>query len=170
MNGGGGGTIRVTVAQMQMDCPSGRTIGNGQGFPTVTNFGAGPPFHFPLEGVSEGQSSGTQATWRTFALWESRVSNYFVKVRTNGLTNSCTFALHVNGVDTALGVSISAGATGNFEDTTDTVDITGVFSDVYNHRIDGTTEAASLAFGPSGFLHSEIVPAPATGRAFFFWF
>lgn len=50
-------------------------------------------------------------------------SNYWMNVNTNAQTGSATIVLRKNGADSAITLSIGAGATGEFEDTTHTVSV-----------------------------------------------
>ncbi len=50
-------------------------------------------------------------------------SKWYINVATNTNTSTSDFALNVNGVDTALAISVGAGATGVFSDLTNTVSV-----------------------------------------------
>lgn len=168
MNGGGSGTIRITVAQVEIDSPAGRIIALGSPGGGVNQ--TATERQFPIEGIPAG-SSGAQVLWRTFCIFPFTASKYFARVITNGRNQSHTLAFHLNGVDSALQVSIPALTTGVFEDTVSTVDVSNVFSDVFNHRLSSPAlDAQPFQTGSIGFLQAELVAPPAVGRAFFFWF
>jgi len=77
-----------------------------------------------------------------------RVGVLKVYVSTNGLATATTFTLYKNNVATAITLSVGAGATGIFSDTTHTVDF--ALNDRYDLRLDNTAGLVStMVFGAS---------------------
>ena len=65
------------------------------------------------------ETSDGKTVWRT----PGTFSNYWMNVNTNNQTGAATIMLRKNGANSAITLSISAGATGEFEDTTHTVSV-----------------------------------------------
>lgn len=71
------------------------------------------------------------------------LSNLYVLVKTNGITATTTWKTRKNGADGAQSVSIGSGATGEFEDTTNTDSVTA--GDEMNYACVGGGSGTSIS-------------------------
>ena len=78
--------------------------------------------YYPV-GAGIGGGTATEAAAQLVIRTAATAQNLHVRVTSNATTAASTIKLRKNGADTALGVSVSAGATGQFSDTTDAVSL-----------------------------------------------
>lgn len=83
---------------------------------------AGSTFYYPAAGAGQ-TASATESVERTPAPYPGTLANAGVVVSANASSTTTTFAVRQNGATTGLTVAVGAGATGQFADTTHTVDI-----------------------------------------------
>lgn len=116
----------------------------------------------PLAGVQT-----TESIVQTKALVAGVLSNLQIYATANGSTNATTAKNRINATDGTLSVSVSAGATGRTEDTTDTDSIAA--DDLYNTALVSGAGTASFThsfigytFTPSSARKSQINSRTAT--------
>lgn len=103
---------------------------------------------YPLESGGLFAGTGTEANAHVDTRVAFDAANYLIRVETNSLDATATVDFRIDGVSSALGVSIGATATGDFEDTTSTVSV--VVTDEINHLADGTAAT-------TGSLHFSFI-------------
>ena len=148
-----------TMAHMKNDS-AGRNV-------VVGNSVAGSPISLsfaefaPLE--SGNIQTTTEANTKVKARFAFDAKNYFVRILSNTLDAATSFLLRKNGADTTLDVSVGAAATGEFEDTTDTISI--VATDEINHEFDGTPSSSGLlTYSYIGFELAQTGAPPPAGQ------
>jgi hypothetical protein len=135
------------------------------------NFSAATRF-VQLSTNNEATAAGTEAQSQTVMPIAGSFSNSRIGVTTNTFTGTWTRTLRINGVNGNQVLTVGAGATGTFEDTTN-IDIFKV-GDLINFAEAGGT-ANSLAMNWSGltlnpappnvlFAAFELTPSPASSR------
>lgn len=106
-------------------------------------------------GAGNNQETTTESNVSVKALFAMTLSRLWTQVNSNSTTTAATFDLRKNQASTALSLSITAGTTGEFSDTTNSVSI--LSTDELNARIvNGTggtlflswTALASTGWGP----------------------
>lgn len=114
--------IGVTGLHMLMQGDvKGRIAGIGDSDPVAQL--PGTTNYFPFEGDTDTEGA-TESDTQVEAPVAFEAHNMIVKVVFNDLSSAATtFAFRVNSADSPLGISVSAGATGLFEDTTNTVSV-----------------------------------------------
>lgn len=118
-----GDAIQVVLTHMLQGGVSvvGRNLGVGT-ITTSATFAPGQTRFLPLEGGIA--SSTSELSNQVEAPMAFQVQNMFVRVTFNSITTANTnIAFSLNSGGSALSVNISAGSTGTFEDTVDTVDV-----------------------------------------------
>ena len=90
------------------------------------------------------------------------VKRLLVHVPTNARPDICTVTVLKNGVATALTVAIPAGATGNFEDTTDSVSFAAGDTICYSITF-AAVDASSILVDAFSFIASPASPAFSVG-------
>lgn len=137
VRGGAAGALTMDVLQLMVTSPS-RPQGVDLGAdPSAGRVGFGQTRFLPLEDTGFGD---VEAEAQVKAREPFTARNYFALVESNSLNAAATIALRLNGVNTALSITIPASATGAFENVSDTVQVRS--SDLVNHVGDGS--AATL--------------------------
>lgn len=159
----GAGTMHTSgfwysMSQLQTDGVEGRPTA------TAATVGAGNGF-YRIEGASFNPEA-LEAGSKVISGADVRARNYYGLITSTSVTANRDIFLHVNGVDTDLGVTVPGSTTGEFEDLVSSVDIS--VGDFVSHQQSGSG-SGSLVKAVLGFIQVDI-PAPAAGRAFFFWF
>ena len=114
LTGSGVGTLATRVQSVEFETTdNGSVMGQGRMNATVN---VGDSFFFVLSGVDPGTT--TESERELLARFDLDVSDLWVRITTNTLTTAATtITFRISGVDSTVGVSIAAGATGEFEDT-----------------------------------------------------
>jgi len=115
--GGSSGSFAIMIWQMKSNSAGRQVIAANPGTNTI-NFGL--TRYVPLEAGVQAYAT-TEANTQVAAQASFTAKNLFVRVPTNSLNGNSTFTLRQNAGNSTLTVTVGSGATGTFEDTTNTV-------------------------------------------------
>jgi hypothetical protein len=113
------------------------------------------PSSYALNATANFSSPGFMALNATEAKRQCKINaagtltNLYVRVLSNSRTTSTSFKTRINGVDGVLAISVSAGTTGEFEDTTHSDTIAA--GDLVCWSILGGAETTAITFSPVAF-------------------
>ncbi len=144
--GMGGDSLQFKyVFTLQEGSVTGRNLGSSETFPTA--YAVNTTNYLTLEGATDATLS-TELDAQVEAAAGVDVTDLFIRVSANSLTTAdTTITMRLNGADSALDVTISAGSTGIFEDA-DTVEI--AVNDLINWEL-------AVASGGSGTISVVII-------------
>lgn len=141
-----GETIQFTSVQMLMaGAVTGRNLGVGES--NAGSHAVGATDYITIEGTPDNIST-TESDTQIEMPVAVTVSDLMVRIPANSLsTAATTFALRVNGADSALDLSVSAGSTGAFEDSS-SVDLS--VDDLVNWEL-------NVASGGTGTITANLI-------------
>ena len=117
VTGGTAGSFAISIWQLKSNSAGRQVIAAN---PDTGTIGSGLTRYVPLEAGVQSYAA-TEANTQVAAQAGLTAKNLFVRVPTNSINGNTTFTLRQNAGDSALAVSVGSGATGTFEDTSNTV-------------------------------------------------
>lgn len=159
--GGHGGDIRASLAQMKL-AATGRIITMGRPVPSMIY--DDQVRYAPLECSTNNSDweTTTESKVQVKARITMEAAKFYLRCSTNTLDAACTFVLRRNGATSSLGVSIGAGLTGEFEDTTDTVSISATDLLNFMHDTSAATTYGYIVVQYVGIQQNQRAPATTT--------